>query len=191
VFLALLFAGAVTMGVFAIVAPWSFYMGGHFRMLPMWTGWGKAHSRNVGDYVWLISFYPSTGRFSGLRHLKGNGVICTPRGEKYKLLLGGDFEKGSGTDLQGKGATFYMNNNSVIARNLGGSLDPHLELRGKWNNPDLVLDDHGSLNRSFAPDGSLIKNHAQQPYMQEVVPITVHEGSTSDFDAACAALKAH
>jgi hypothetical protein len=72
---------------------------------------------------------------------------------------------------------------------LGGSNAPSLEFRGKWNNPDLVLDDHGSLNRAFDPGGTLVTNHHMRPYMQEVVPVTLHEGSHADFEAACAALK--
>jgi hypothetical protein len=28
-----------------------------------------------------------------------------------------------------------------------------------------------------------------RPYTQEVVPLTLHQGSRADFDAACAAIK--
>jgi len=182
---ALVFAVVVLTGVMAIVAPWGFYMGGHFHLIPNWTGWGQMHSKTAGDYALLVSFSPKTGRYLGLTHVSGTAVICTPRGEQYKLRLSGDFQNPHGTDLQGKTAHLYANHYSTFS----GSTDPSLDFRGKWNNPDLVLDDHGSLNRAFDPGGALVTNHHTRPYIQEVVPVTLHEGSKSDFNAACAALK--
>src|SRR6478609_1648777 len=176
----------VLLGVMAIVAPWGFYMGGHFHIVPQWTGWGQMHSKIVGDYAVLVTFSPKTGKGLGLTHFSGNAFICTPRGEKFNLRLAGDFQNPHGTDLQGKTAHLYMNNYSTFS----GSTDPSLDFRGKWNNPDLVLDDHGSLNRAFDPGGALVTNHHMRPYTQEVVPVTLHEGSKSEFNAACAALKA-
>ena len=182
---ALVFGVVVLTAVMAIVAPWGFYMGGHFHIVPQWTGWGRMHSNLAGDYALLVIFTPKTGRGLGLTHVSGNGWLCTPRGEKFKLRLGGDFENPHGTDLQGKTAHLYMNNYSTFS----GSTAPSLEFRGRWNKPDLVLDDHGSLNRAFDPGGALVTNHHMRPYTQEVVPLTLHDGSRADFDAACAALK--
>lgn len=176
----------VIMGIMAVFTPWGFYMGGHFHIIPNWTGWGRMHSKLAGDYALFVTFTPKTGRSLGLTHVSGNAVICTPRGEQYKLRLGGDFGKPSGTDLQGRSAYLYMNNYTVFS----SSTAPSLEFRGKWNNPDLVLDDHGSIIRAFDPGGTLVTNHHMRPYVQEVVPLTLHEGSRADFQAACAALKA-
>ena len=183
---ALVFGVVVLTAVMAIVAPWGFYMGGHFHLIPSWTGWGQMHSKTAGDYALLVSFSPKTGRGLGLTHVSGTAVICTPRGEQYKLRLAGDFQNPHGTNLQGKTAHLYASNYSTFS----GRTDPSLDFRGKWNNPDLVLDDHGSLNRAFDPGGALVTNHHMRPYTQEVVPVTLHEGSKSDFNAACAALKA-
>ena len=44
-------------------------------------------------------------------------------------------------------------------------------------------------DKPIAPGGSLVTNRHMRPYLQEVVPLTLHEGSRADFDAACAALK--
>jgi hypothetical protein len=181
----LLLCGVVLAGVMAVVAPWGFYMGGHFHIIPQWTGVGEMHSKLAGDYALMVTFSPRTGRYRGLTHVSGNGWLCTPRGEKFTLRLGGDFENPHGTDLQGKTAHLYMNNYSTFS----GSTAPSLEFRGKWNNPDLVLDDHGSLNRAFDPGGVLVTNKHMRPYVQEVVPLTLHEGSRADFNAACAAIK--
>lgn len=182
---ALMLGVVVLMGSMAVFTPWGFYMGGHFHIIPQWTGWGQMHSKIAGDYALFVTFSPKTGRGLGLTHVSGNAVICTPRGEKFKLRLGGDFQKTSGTDLQGKTAHLYMNNYSVLS----GSTAPSLEFRGKWNNPDLVMDDHGSINRAFDPGGALAANQHMRPYMREVVPLTLHEGSRADFEAACAAIK--
>ena len=70
----------------------------------------------------------------------------------------------------------------------GSQYDPSLEFRGKWNNPDLVLDDHGSLTQAFDP-GAVLAKHSNMRPVREVVPLTLHEGSRSDFDVACAALR--
>jgi hypothetical protein len=184
--LAALALGVVVMGgVMALTTPWAFYMGGHFHIVPQWTGWGRMHSNLAGDYALLVTFSPRAGRGLGLTHLSGNGWLCTPRGEKFKLRLGGDFQNPHGTDLQGKTAHLYMNNYSTFS----GSSAPSLDFRGKWNNPDLVLNDGGSLNRAFDPGGALVTNRHMRPYDQEVVPLTLHEGSNSEFTAACAALK--
>jgi hypothetical protein len=177
----------LVLAIDAVFAPWAFYMGGHFHIYPGWTGWGKFHSNTAGDCALYVSISPTTGgrgTYRAVPHVKGNAVLCTPRGEKYKLRVGGDFGKTSGADLQGKTAYLYANNYSVFS----SSTRPSLEFRGKWNNPDLVLDDQGSINRAFDPGGALVTNSHKRPYMQEVVPLTLHEGSRSDFDAACAAI---
>ena len=62
---ALVFGVVVLTGVMAIVAPWGFYMGGHFHIIPNWTGWGQMHSKTAGDYALLVSFSPKTGRAPG------------------------------------------------------------------------------------------------------------------------------
>lgn len=181
---------AVLYAIYAVFTPWAFYMGGRFHLYPGWTGWGKLHSNIAGDYVLFLSISPTSGgrgTYRAVPHIRGQGFICTPRGERYRLRAGGDFGKTSGTDLQGKTAYIYAHQYSVF----GGSNAPSLEFRGKWNNPDLVLDDQGSINRAFDPGGKLVTNHHMRPYMQEVVPLILHEGTRADFDAACAAIAKH
>lgn len=183
---ALALGAVVMLAVYALIAPWAFYMGGHFHINPQWSGWGRMHSNLAGDYILYVQISPAHGssHTRAVPHISGQGFLCTPRGERYKLRLGGDFEKTSRTDLQGQTASLYMNNYSAFA----SSTAPSLEFRGKWNNPDLVLDDHGSITRAFDPGGVLVTNHHMRPYVQEVVPLTLHEGSWSDFEAACAAI---
>src|SRR5579864_8994165 len=120
---ALVFGAVVLLGVMAIVAPWGFYMGGHFHIIPQWTGWGQMHSKLAGDYAVLVTFSPKTGKGLGLTHVSGNAVICTPRGEKFNLRLAGDFQNPHGTDLQGKTAHLYASYYSTFSGSTAPSLD--------------------------------------------------------------------
>jgi hypothetical protein len=185
--LGLLVLGIVLgLGIPALLMPWAFYMGGQFHIIPQWTGWGRMHSKLAGDYILYVQLSPARpSKFArNVPWVSGRAVLCTPQGERYKLHLGGDFDKPSGTDLQGKKAHLYMYNYSALS----GSTAPSLDFRGKWNNPDLVLDDGGSLTRAFDPGGKLANPH-MRPYVQEVAPLTLHQGSWSDFQAACSAMK--
>ena len=188
--LAAILAVGVFIGVVAITAPWGFFMGGRFHLIPQWQGWGRLHSNTAGgDYVLYIFFSPKSGKGLGTTHVSGNGLLCTPRGETFYLSVGGDFEKNIKTDTNGKTANFYMSNRSLGSQ-FSGNTKPSLELRGKWVNPDLVMDDHGSIARNFEPDGKLYTGHSPgRPYMAEVVAVTLHEGSKSEFESACAAVK--
>lgn len=170
----------------AVFAPWAYFMGGHFHLNPKWAGWGRMHSNISGDYAIYITIAPSFGRGQSFTDIAGKGALCTQRGDNYRLSMAGSFEEGSGVDLQGRTATIYPHN--YIRKNMG-HYDPSLEFRGKWNNPDLVLDDQGSINQAFDPDGGLAKKNHARSDKQERVSLTLHEGSRSDFDAACAALK--
>lgn len=185
----LLSVGAVIAGATAAFTPWAFYMGGRFHLLPYWQGWGRLHSNSGGgDYAFFLYFYPQIRRYSGPTHVAGSAMLCTPRGEKLSLRLGGDFERNIRRDTNGKTANFYMSNRAFSSRFSGNNL-PHLELRGRWSNPDLVLDDHSSIQRNFDHNANLYPDAGNRPYMGEVSAITLHEGSKSDFEAACATLK--
>jgi hypothetical protein len=188
--LAVVLCVGVVIAVTAVTAPWGFFMGGRFHLIPQWHGLGRLHSNKAGgDYVLYLFFSPKSGKGLGPAHVSGNGFLCTSRGEKFFLSMGGDFEKDIRTDTNGKKAVFYMSNRSLGSQ-FSGNTKPSLDLRGKWVNPDLVMDDQGSIARNFEPDGTLYTGHSpSRPYMAEVVPVTLHEGSKSEFEAACAAVK--
>jgi hypothetical protein len=70
----------------------------------------------------------------------------------------------------------------------GADARPSLELRGHWQNPNLVMDDNGSISRAFEPDGRVYQGHDRnRPYKAEIVPVTLTGGTSSQFEAACAA----
>lgn len=171
--------------------PWGFFMGGRFHLLPRWQGWGKMHSNAAGgDYVLYLSISPQTGRGMGLSNVGGNSLLCTPRGETFYMSVTGDFDKNIGMDTDGKTASFYMSSRNKANNKFSYKAKPGLELHGKWVNPDLVLDDHGSIAKNFGPDAKLYTgNLPGSAAMAEVTPVTLHEGSKSDFETACAAVK--
>ncbi len=171
--------------------PWAFYLGGKFHILPMWQGWGKAHAKS-GDYLVWVSFEP-TPRGSGLHltsNLTGNAYVCTPRGERLPMHLGGDMRKHLNLSTDGEAIRLYMNYWPLLSGGFINDRRPYLEFRGNWRNPNMVMDDHGSIARAFEADGTVYKGHGgNRPYMQEVVPITFVQGPRSDFDHACLAMR--
>jgi hypothetical protein len=205
----------VVLAALATVAfsPWAFYLGGHFRLYPRWQGFGRLHSTTAGDFVLFVSIGP--GRGGGGRggkpsgpQLSGTAVLCTPRGERYDLWLGGEMERHFGLDFQGRTVELHMRRKSFVDRQLGKDLRPKLQLIGRWNNPDLVMDDGGTLARGFEPDGSIRaarlrappvageagasafnSDFTKRPQGRETVNVTLREGGRSEFEAACAAAK--
>ena len=182
--LILLMGSVFVLAIDAVFAPWSFFMGGKFHMIPMWQGCGRIHSA-AGDYVLFVRMQPATG-MRGVAHVKGIGALCTPRGETFALTLGGDFEKYMGSSTDGKRVYLYMHKRSGFFTSTASDTRPGLEFHGAWHNPDMVLDDHGSLSRNFKPDGTLYELH-HQPSARDVLPLTLHEGSRSEFGSACKA----
>src|SRR5215475_2254989 len=73
----------------ALATPYGFYLGGHFHLIPMWQGMGTAHAANGRDYIIFISIYPNAsnpGRYDS--SLTGNGFLCTPKREKFRMRVG-------------------------------------------------------------------------------------------------------
>ncbi len=173
----------------AVFAPWGFYMGGKFHIIPTWQGWGTLQAKS-GRYLVYVYFYP---RPSGSRILPGPSVggtayLCSPRGEHFYMKLRGGMRRGIGLSTDGEHISLYMNNHSSFYSNFTSDYRPSLELRGQWQNPNLVMDDHGSISRAFEPDGTVYRGHGgSRPYPGDITPVTLMPGSYSDFSAACKA----
>lgn len=176
----------------AAFTPWGFFMGGGFHLLPRWQGWGKIHSSAAGgDYVLYLSISPKTGRGMGLSNVGGSGLLCTPRGETFYMSVTGDFDKSIRADTDGKAASFYLSSRYKANNKFSYKAKPGLELHGKWVNPDLVLNDHGSIANNFGHDAKLYTDKLPGPAaITEVAALTLHEGNKSDFEAACKTVKA-
>jgi hypothetical protein len=178
--------------LFGLLYPWSFYLGGStFHLLPGWSGWGRMHSNSNGDFALYLRFQPSPGgsRMYAASHLKGNAWLCTPRGEMFRMNLGGDMRAHLSTNTDGEKISLYMNNWPAFTGGFIADRRPSIQFRGQWRNPNIVLDDHGSLAQAFLPDGTVYKGHSPNyspPH--EIVPLTLHPGSYDDFKSACSTL---
>ena len=106
------------------------------------------------------------------------------------MKLGGGMRRGIGLNTDGENISLYMNNHTHVLANLNADYRPSIEFRGKWQNPNLAMDDHGSIARAFNADGTVYNGHERnRPYMAEVVPVTLVPGSYSEFETACKSSK--
>lgn len=171
-----------------VFAPWAFYLGGKFHITPYWQGMGRLHAKS-GDYLWFLRIEPtSKGSKMYLEtNLGGDSYICTPRGESIRLKMGGGMRKHLNLSTDGEAIHLYMDAWPWNAQFLTDR-SPNLELRGHWQNPNLVMDDKGTVAKAFLPDGSVSHDH-KRTYSPEVLPIMFVEGSYSDYSAACKAMQ--
>ena len=181
--------GVLVVAIIAVFAPWGFYLGGKFHWLPQWQGVGTMHAKS-GKYVIYLYFYPTSSgqRIVPESAVKGQGYLCSPRHEIFRMTLGGSMRRGLNLNTDGEKIGLYMHHRPVFAFTQGYDHRPRLELRGHWQNPNLVMDDHSSIQRNFESDGSVYRGGGKErPYMGEIVPVTLQPGSYSDFEAACKA----
>lgn len=185
-------AGAVlVIALTGLSYPWAFYLGGKFHIIPYWQGWGKLHAKS-GDYVLFVQFEPTPrgSRMYLASNLTGYGRLCSPRGEDFRLHLGGSMRPHLSLSTDGEAINLYMSYWPLWYGQFIGERRPSIEVRGHWKNPDLVMDDQGSIFRAFLPDGTVYRGHdPSHPYNGEIVPVTLVNGSYSEFKAACAAVK--
>jgi len=186
--LALLFGVLLLLAMTAVFMPWGFYLGGAFHIIPYWQGWGILHAQS-GNYPIFVRFEPSFRRGSRIyttSNLQGMAYLCTPKGERFRMYLGGAMRKNLPVSTDGEAISLWMNNWPVLTGGFLADRRPSIELRGHWRNPNLEMDDHGSIHRAFKPDGSVHGLHDPSlPYNGEIVPVTLRWGSKSEFEAAC------
>ena len=177
------FAGVVVLVTIAIFAPWGYYLGGKFHVIPDWEGFGRLHSKISGDYVVYVYFWPSSpGLVSSF--VTGIGYVCTPKGVKKRLNLVGTMQKHLHVSTNGE--AIYIKVYNWQAFNINSEKRPRLEFEGHWQDPNIVMNDDGSISRAFQPDGSVWLGHeGNRPYRLEVIPITFTPGSYSEFESAC------
>ena len=186
--LILAFGVVLVVLITAVFAPWGFYLGGSFHVIPYWQGWGTVPTKG-GKYVLFVRFEPTPNGSKVMPHpsVKGVGYLCSPRGEILYMHLGGGMRRGIGTNTDGEKISLYMDH---WPRFFGGFTNDHrpmIELRGQWKNPNIIMDDHGSFFRAFNPDGTVDRGHSQKPYPGDITPVTLIPGSYSDFESACKA----
>jgi hypothetical protein len=150
----LAFGVAVVLLLDALLAPWTFFYGGHFHLMPGWQAWGRMHSDTAGgDYFMWIRISPSTPAYRK-SPIRGIAYLCTPRGERYRLRFGGSMPRNPGTDLTGKPLHFYMYHQRLLF-SLTPDAHPKIDLYGAFSGSQLIMEDRGSLATEFNADGSL------------------------------------
>ena len=182
------FGGVLIILITAVFAPWGFHMGGSFHIIPYWQGWGTLSAKS-GKYVVFVRFEPTPNGSKVMPHpsVKGVGYLCSPRGEIFYMHLGGGMRRGIGTNTNGEKIDLYMDYWPAFFGNLRSDHRPAVEFRGKWQNPNIVADDHGSIFRAFNPDGTVVRGHSNKPYPGDITPVTLVPGSYSDFEQVCKA----
>jgi hypothetical protein len=178
---------AIWVGIMALFAPWGYFMGGHFHPYPAWTGWGEAHAP-AGDFPMFVAINPSpSSKTLGWPGFQGVLLLCTPAGERYFLGLGGYLEnKHPGLDTDGQPVNFFVNNYYLLLGPRTTNNRPKFQLWGAWNNPNLVLEDRGTLASAFTPDGRAYLGPTQnQPPNGSNLSVTLAPGGWSAFQAAC------
>jgi len=174
--------------VTGIFAPWGFYLGGKFHILPYWQGWGEMHAKS-GRYVLYVRFQPSSrgSRIIPRANLSGVAYLCTPRHERFYMHLGGGMRRNPDLTKDGEAIGLYMDNWSGWFPNINGDHRPQLEFEGRWQNPNITMNDDGSISNAFNDDGTVYRKHVRnRPYSTEFVRLTLVSGSYSDFERACA-----
>jgi hypothetical protein len=154
------FAVVLAMGVVGVTNPWIFTVGGHFRIWPEWTGSGQMQGPG-GTYRMFVSFHPARGgsRILPSTSVRGSGWICTPSGRTYQVRLGGGAPLAVWRDMNNQPFTLYTYSRGTFSTQ---HEPPEVRLKGRWNGPNLILNDEGTLTRAFAPDGTLI-SHPGKP----------------------------
>jgi hypothetical protein len=187
--LILVCGGAFMLLVTAVFAPWGYYLGGHFHPLPDWQGWGRMNVASAGGEYLLFARMEPTSRGSKMylsTNLAGIAYLCTPKGERYRLSLGGSMPRHLPLDTLGLPIHLYMSNAPGWKTQFMTDRRPYLNFYGNWGDRQLVLDDHKTLSNAFLPDGSLYKAHdPNHPAGKEIAHVTLQEGSYDDFEAAC------
>lgn len=183
----------VALGVVLIVVmdgvftPWAFYFGGTFRPLPVWQGIAKVHASS-GDYVVYFWMSPAkSGPPFYNPYFNGWGALCTPRGERYPLRVIASLFERPGRDTNGREMRLEMYRRPWYW-SWTGTWDrrPSLTLRGRWQNPDLVMTDKGSLSDAFLPDGRLYDGPPKnQPHKGETLTFVFHEVPWTTWFADC------
>lgn len=171
----------------ALLAPWNFYLGGHFHLAPGWSGQGWMHSPAAGgDYHLWISFTPITPGYLK-SPLKGTAFLCTPKGERFRLNFSGSMPRNHGKDLRGVPIHLYMGKWSIASR-FSGDLRPHLDFYGTFGNSQMTLEDRGSLARAFRSDATLSgPQDRNRPWKQPSTSVTLQEDSSWAFNPGCPA----
>jgi hypothetical protein len=167
--------------MFALVAPWSFHIGGRWT-LGFWQGIGTLQTESGGAYPLYVYFYPGFRGMSRLRlngqrptnSLRGMGYLCAAQGVTQRMDLTGDIY-GTYLNTDGNQAGFRLLDWRQPFR-INYQNQRYFDLLGRWNGPELVMQDDGAWERNFQHDPQHSKVDAK---------VTFNWGSYGDFKKLC------
>lgn len=178
-----LFLGiAMVLLVYLGLYPWAFNIGGRFTPWTQWTGYGKLQSSTGATYGLYVRFWLTPyrgGSTGGGNNLRGDALLCTPKGINYNYDLRGNV-KNAWSTTEGKHTDLYF----YVPK--GGKALRGFDLSGVWRNGALVLDDKGTMRFSFQPDGTLApKGWVTRSPSSDHAFMTLAYGTKDDFEAFC------
>src|SRR5262249_3779435 len=94
--------GIGILATIAVFAPWAYYLGGTFHVLPYWQGWGTMRSRTGGQYLVYVSMDPGGPTRLGSAYMSGVGYLCTPRHERIRLKMNALMGRNLGRNTEGE-----------------------------------------------------------------------------------------
>lgn len=183
----------VVLAVYALIAPWSFHIGGRWTPNVTWYGVGRLRDSAGAQYGLYLQFFPYIHRGHGaaasaghrpLLHndLKGKASVCTAGGAVYQFDLSGEI---SGAWLHTDGAAMTL----WLSERPGPKIRRAFRLYGTWQGGDLPLDDHKTMFMNFRPDGTLTPAGSYtSPVPEKHATVTLAWGSREDFDSLCASV---
>jgi hypothetical protein len=184
--LRLLFAAALVLLLFFGLYPWAFNIGGRFTPWTVWSGYGKLQASTGAAYGLYVRFWlkPYRGPGPG-SNLQGTAVLCTPQGISYSYRLSGEI-KNAWSTTEGKTTHLYLHVPDADKQKLLSGF----ELHGVWQNGELVVDDKGSMRRSFRLDGSAAgEGSVTVSPSSEHAAVTLAYGTQEQAQALCRALR--
>jgi hypothetical protein len=172
-----LLCAVIVYGAAAIIAPWSFHIGGVPTPLLYWSGSGILHAKG-GTYPLYVLLYPAAHfsrlRLDGLRPtggVQGSASLCTSPGVIQYLKLSGTIYGGY-TSTEGSLISVRLLETKYFDV---GQRQGYFDLYGRWSGPQLVMDDRGAWASTFR--SGVRVEHAS---------VTLDRAGYSDFKAACA-----
>jgi len=160
-----------------IFMPWGFFLGGAFHPVPGWQGTARVRAPS-GEFVLTVWLYPSgISRLSQAPTFNGSATLCTPLGERFALRVYAVMLEPAGRDTDGKPMRIELRHRPRFWWFTGTTDErPRLTLKGRWQSPNLVMNDGGTLSISFLPDGRLFDGKPRdQPSARETLPFVFHE----------------
>jgi len=132
--------------------PWAFHIGGRWTPLTWW-GSGRLVTKRGIEYPLFVMLYPSA-HFSRL-HLdgrrptggvQGTACLCTSPGVSQYLKLSGTIYDGW-RSTEGSLIGFRLLEPTIV--DVGQTRAGYFDLVGRWQGPDLVMEDRGNWSRPF------------------------------------------